>query len=147
MINISTDYSLENREKYLTLQNDYFSAVTLNEILDDIDRKIIKDIDDADVSDNEKINGKYGEASLRDISSGAKTVLNLRNMLKKNKECYIDITSCGDNAIDVLVDLLKQYDDTFNINLLTCLKNYISYKPINIRVNNSYNAKCFADVR
>ncbi len=147
MINLSTDYSEENREKYLTFQNEYFSAVTLNEPLDDTDLIIIKRIDGAEVIEDNRIYGKYGETYLSNLSSGTKTVLNLRNMLKKHNECYIDITSCGDNAIEVLVDILKQYDNEVSINLLTCLNNYISYTPINIRVDNSYNAKCFADVR
>ena len=42
MINLTTDYSEKNREKYLTYQDDYFSAVTLNDPLDDIDIKINK---------------------------------------------------------------------------------------------------------
>ncbi len=146
MINLSTDYSIENREKYLTHQNDYFSAVTLNDVLDDIDKEIVKEIDKADVIDEYTISGKYGVTHIRNISSGAKTLLNLHNMIKNKKECYIDITSCGDNAIEVLVKLLKKYETGADINLLTCLKNYISYTPIKMRVDDLYYINCFADV-
>ena len=61
MVYISTDYSAENIKKYMLNQSDYFSAVTLNTPLDDIDKQIILDIDKAYVLDNYRIDGIYGE--------------------------------------------------------------------------------------
>lgn len=55
-------------------------------------------------------------------------------MLKKNKDCFIDITSCVDNAIEVLVEILKEFKGR-DIYLLTCVKNYISNTPIEMTLN------------
>lgn len=145
MVYISTDYSFENRQKYLIKQSDYFSAVTLNDVLDATDKEIIYKIDKAHVISGNRIDGIYGEAHIRDISNGAKTVINLRNMLKKSKKCFIDITSCGDNAIEVLVGVLKEFKDR-DIYLLTCVKNYISTTPIEMTLNDGVKINSFFEV-
>lgn len=148
MIYISTDYSVDNIKKYMLKQADYFSAVTLNTPLDAMDKKIILEIDKANVIDNYRINGIYGETSIRDLSNGSKTVLNLRNMLKHKDICYIDITSCGDNAIETLIKVLKDVENIEHkeVYLLTCLKNYISTTPIKMLLNETVEINSFFEV-
>ena len=148
MVYISTDYSAENIKKYMLNQSDYFSAVTLNTPLDDIDKQIILDIDKAYVLDNYRIDGIYGETNIRDISNGSKTVLNLRNMLKREDACYIDITSCGDNAIETLIKVLNNIENLEHkdVYLLTCLKNYISTTPIKMILNEKVEINSFFEV-
>ena len=148
MIYISTDYSVDNIKKYMLKQADYFSAVTLNTPLDDMDKQIILEIDKANVMDNYRMNGIYGETSIRDLSNGSKTVLNLRNMLKHKDICYIDITSCGDNAIETLIKVLKDVENIEHkeVYLLTCLKNYISTTPIKMLLNETVEINSFFEV-
>ena len=148
MVYISTDYSAENIKKYMLNQSDYFSAVTLNTPLDDIDKQIIREIDKAYVLDNYRINGIYGETNIRDISNGSKTVLNLRNMLKHENVCYIDITSCGDNAIETLINVLNNIEniEQKDVYLLTYLKNYISTTPIKMILNEKEEINSFFEV-
>lgn len=107
--------------------------------------EIIEKIDGATKKNDREINGKFGITFLTNISAGAKTILNLLNMIHNGEKCYIDISSCGDNAIDVLVDLLNKYSG-HNIHLLTCLKNYISVKPTHALVDNTYEISTFSQI-
>lgn len=148
MITVSTDYSEKNREKYLTEQGAYFTGITVKTPFDTTDIEIINKIDGADILNGEdEIQGIFGRTNIDKISTGAKTLLNLRNILKKQDEAYVDIASCGDNAIDLLVRILKQYPSDKIIHLLTNITNYINFEPIDLYVDNKYRANNFAEVR
>lgn len=145
MINISTDYSIENRQNYLCENNAYFKTITSNYEFTEEYWEIIKKIDGATIKNDKEINGKFGTTFLTNISAGTKTLLNILHMIHFNEKCAIDISSCGDNAIDVLVDILNKYKE-IDIRLLTCLKNYISVKPINALVDNEYMINRFSQI-
>ncbi len=83
--------------------------------LDDYDKKVMMDIDNSEVTDvnNSKIyNIKFKTvASLRDLSSGCKTVLNAHYILKNNITGYaINSVNCGGNALSYLYDLCNDTD-------------------------------------
>lgn len=147
MINIYTDISINNRKKFLSNQTKYLNFMTLKDGLDNIDKEILYNIDKAVCISDDKIEGIFGVTDIGNISNGAKTVINLRHMLKKSNECYIDITSCGDNALDVLADVLNQYGEDKSINLLMRVLGNSSTKEVKLNVNNQKIVNAFREVK
>ncbi len=80
--------------------------------IDDTDRKIMKQIDDAEVIDLglRRLKTPFGFCYSDKLSMGCKTALLANHLKKTNNTRYaIDIISCGYNAMDVIYELL---DDT-----------------------------------
>lgn len=147
MINIYTDVSSDNRKKFLSNQTKYLNFMTLKDGLDSVDKEIIYNIDKAVCISDDKIDGIFGITDIENISNGAKTVINLRHMLKHSNECFIDITSCGDNALDVLADVLNKYGEEKRINLLMRVLGNSSTKKVTLNVNNQKVVNAFREVK
>lgn len=91
----------QESEKWI-LQNDwYFNLYTGNEEFTQKERKIIEKIDHAKITKNKHIETKYGLGTIRNLSSGCKTILNVL----KNPEKIVNVDECGGNVLDELFSL------------------------------------------
>ena len=81
------------------LQNDwYFNLYTSNENFSEQDEEIIWLIDHAKLTLNKRIETKYGLGTVRNLSSGCKTLLNVM----KNPDKVVNADECGKNVLDIL---------------------------------------------
>lgn len=64
-------------------------------------KKIIEIIDHAKVTPEKRIETKYGLGTLRNLSSGCKTLLNVM----KNPDKIVNIEECGQNVLELLFSL------------------------------------------
>ena len=84
------------------LQNDwYFNLYTSNEKFTEEDRAVIWQIDHAKLTEDKRIETKYGLGTIRNLSSGCKTLLNVM----KNPDKIVNIEECGKNVLDLLFSL------------------------------------------
>ena len=86
------------------LQNDwYFNLYTSNEKFTEEDRAVIWQIDHAKLTEETK----YGLGTIRNLSSGCKTMLNVM----KNPQKIVNADECGQNVLDILfsVDGISLY--------------------------------------
>lgn len=86
------------------LKNDlYFNLNTGNEELSEKDKELIHQADDAIVIPDKHIETKYGLGTIRNLSSGCKTLLNI----KKHPDKVVCVEECGPNVLN----LIFQMDD------------------------------------
>ena len=70
----------QDSDKWI-LQNDwYFNLYTSNEEFTEADKKLIWQIDHAKLGRDKHIETKYGLGTIRNLSSGCKTILNVMKM-------------------------------------------------------------------
>lgn len=97
MINIITH---TGNNSIINFNDEYFCGTYMNYSFTDLDKKIIKQIDSAVIIDDDKIQTPFGIASIEDLSTGCKTLININH----NPNKIISIVECGDNAIDCLFE-------------------------------------------
>ena len=90
-------------------------------------KKIVRKIDNAILDDNGIIQSPIGKCTLKDISTGCKSILLL--VYLKDSDIIVPLNECGLNAIDVAFELGASMD----------LYGYLSYGI----VVNDKNAECF----
>lgn len=84
------------------LKNDlFFNLYTSNQTLSDADKKAIEAIDTAKVTDGYHIETKYGLGTIRNLSSGCKTYLNIL----KNPDKVVSTEECGPNVLEKIFDM------------------------------------------
>lgn len=84
------------------LKNDwYFNLYTGNGIFTQEDRRFIEQIDHAKLTDAKHIETKYGLGTIRNLSSGCKTILNVI----KNPGKIVSAEECGKNVLDLLFSM------------------------------------------
>lgn len=84
------------------LQNDwYFNLYTSNESFTKEEKKLIEQIDHARVTDDKHIETRYGLGTVRNLSSGCKTLLNVM----KHPDKVVNADECGKNVLDVLFSM------------------------------------------
>lgn len=84
------------------MQNDwYFNLYTSNEEISEKEMEMIELIDHAKVTRDKHIETKYGLGTLRNLSSGCKTLLNVI----KNPDKIVNIEECGNNVLDLLFSM------------------------------------------
>lgn len=95
-------YTEKREEESWILKNDlYFNLCTGNLPLTEEDKKIIFQIDQAVVTEDNRIETKYGIGTIRNLSSGCKTYLNVL----KNPGKTVSVSECGRNVLDMLFRL------------------------------------------
>lgn len=84
------------------LQNDwYFNLYTSNEKFTEEDKVVIWQIDHAKLTEDKRIETKYGLGTIRNLSSGCKTMLNVM----KNPQKIVNADECGQNVLDILFSM------------------------------------------
>lgn len=84
------------------LQNDaFFNLYTSNEVFSEEDAEIIWQIDHAKITEDKHIETKYGLGTVRNLSTGCKTLLNVRRNPKK----VVNADECGRNVLERLFQM------------------------------------------
>lgn len=92
-------YTERQESEQWILKNDlYFNLYTSNQPLTEEDREAIAKIDAATVTEDNHIETKYGLGTIRNLSSGCKTYLNV----VKNPDKIVSAEECGANVLTIL---------------------------------------------
>ena len=90
------------------LQNDlYFNLNTANEEMSQNEISLIQQVDEAKLTQDKHIETKYGLGTIRNLSSGCKTLLNI----VKHPDKVVCVEECGPNVLNVIfaMDNIKIY--------------------------------------
>src|SRR5574344_29188 len=90
------------------IKNDlFFNLNTSNEEMSDNEVALIKQIDDAKLTPDKHIETKYGLGTIRNLSSGCKTLLNI----VKHPDKVVCVEECGPNVLKIIftMDNIKIY--------------------------------------
>ena len=90
------------------LQNDlYFNINTSNEEMSQKEVDLIRQIDGAKLTPDKHIETKYGLGTIRNLSSGCKTLLNI----VKHSDKVVNVEECGPNVLKIIftMDNIKIY--------------------------------------
>lgn len=101
-------YTEKQDSKDWILKNDlYFNLNTGNEEMTEKDIELIKKVDNAILTPEKRIETKYGLGTIRNLSSGCKTLLNL----EKHPDKVICVEECGPNVLKLIfqMDNIKIY--------------------------------------
>ena len=101
-------YTEKKDSKDWILQNDlYFNLNTSNEEMSEKERNLILQVDDAKLTPDKHIETRYGLGTIRNLSSGCKTLLNL----VKHPEKVVCVEECGPNVLKIIfsMDNIKIY--------------------------------------
>ena len=84
------------------IQNDlFFNLNTSNEEISTDEKRIIWEIDKAKLTADKHIETKYGVGTIRNLSSGCKTLLNIL----KHPEKVVCVEECGANVMDIIFSM------------------------------------------
>ena len=101
-------YTEKKDSKDWIIKNDlFFNLNTSNEEMSDNEVALIKQVDDAKLTPDKHIETKYGLGTIRNLSSGCKTLLNI----VKHPEKVVCVEECGPNVLKVIfsMDNIKIY--------------------------------------
>ncbi len=144
VIYINTYCYETDRQKYKTNIEDLFRNTVMNDEVDSRDADLMWIIDQARYQGNNTItNFMDCVTSTVNLSRGLKTLLVIRWFIKNNRQdLYFDITSCGNNVMEQLIDEVKGTDVYFLTRNYAILCN----KYADILVNNTYRIKALSDL-
>ena len=81
------------------LQNDlYFNLITGNEEMSQKEIDLIWQIDEAKLTPDKHIETKYGLGTIRNLSSGCKTLINI----VKHPDKVVNVEECGPNVLKII---------------------------------------------
>ena len=101
-------YTEKKNSKDWILKNDlYFNLSTSNEEMSKEEIELIREVDDAILTPDKHIETKYGLGTIRNLSSGCKTLLNI----VKHPEKVVCVEECGPNVLKKIfeIDNIKIY--------------------------------------
>lgn len=115
MINIT---SKEPTENYIRGVDAEFDVMIKARMFNNLSLEVMKKVDNAELLDKNlgTIKTPYGITDITHLSTGCKTVLLYLNMPDEDKNCILNISQAGPNALEVLfdcVDLLKDSNSKF----------------------------------
>jgi hypothetical protein len=95
----------------ITDNESFFNRYITAKNIDESGRGFMEKIDGARILDEDlgTIITPLGATVLENISTGAKTVLNLIYLQQKNEPAALDITECGANALDAIFTLMNNH--------------------------------------
>lgn len=105
MINIYTSVKAAKQDgKSVILCNDteFLSRIHYS-MLDNTDKELMAKIDHAAYIEGEIIRTPFGSTTIYELSTGCKTVINLRHIIQDEvrvKSTVIRVTACGQNALE-----------------------------------------------
>lgn len=92
-------YTNKSDSKNWIFQNDlYFNLNTGNEEMTQSEIDLIQQIDDAKLTPDKHIETKYGLGTIRNLSSGCKTLLNI----VKHPDKVVCVEECGPNVLKII---------------------------------------------
>ena len=95
-------YTEKKESSSWILKNDlYFNLNTSNEEMTEKDRKLIQQADDAVLTPDKHIETKYGLGTIRNLSSGCKTLLNI----VKHPDKVVCVEECGPNVLKLIFQM------------------------------------------
>lgn len=95
-------YTEKKNSKDWILKNDlYFNLNTSNEELSKEEIELIREVDDAILTPDKHIETKYGLGTIRNLSSGCKTLLNI----VKHPEKVVCVEECGPNVLKKIFEM------------------------------------------
>ena len=95
-------YTEKKNSKDWILKNDlYFNLNTSNEEMSKEEIELIREVDDAILTSDKHIETKYGLGTIRNLSSGCKTLLNL----VKHPEKVVCVEECGPNVLKKIFEM------------------------------------------
>lgn len=90
----------EERFKRLDFYNDlYFNLNTGNEDMSQKEIDLIQQVDEAKLTPDKHIETKYGLGTIRNLSSGCKTLLNI----VKHPDKVVNVEECGPNVLRIIL--------------------------------------------
>ena len=101
-------YTEKKNSKDWILKNDlYFNLNTSNEEMTKKDAEIMKQIDNAVLTLDKHIQTSYGLGTIRNLSTGCKTLLNI----VKHPDKVVNVEECGPNVLKIIftMDNIKIY--------------------------------------
>lgn len=101
-------YTEKRGSKDWILQNDlYFNLNTGNEGMSQNEIDLIQQVDEAKLTPDKHIETKYGLGTIRNLSSGCKTLLNI----VKHPDKVVNVEECGPNVLRIIftMDDIKIY--------------------------------------
>lgn len=101
MIYLYTSIDNEKKKDYILLNDQYFNLYTSNLSMSETEKEAIWDIDQAKLTADNHIETKYGIGTLRNLSSGCKSYLNV--LLNPDK--IVSVMECGANVLEKLFQL------------------------------------------
>ena len=96
MIDIYTEK--KDSKDWIIQNNLFFNLHTGNEEMSEKDKKKIKQIDGAILTSDKHIETQYGLGTIRNLSSGCKTLLNI----VKHPEKVVCVEECGPNVLKII---------------------------------------------
>lgn len=92
-------YTEKRDSKDWILQNDlYFNLNTSNEEMSQKEIDLIQQVDNAKLTSDKHIETKYGLGTIRNLSSGCKTLLNI----VKHPDKVVCVEECGPNVLKII---------------------------------------------
>ena len=92
-------YTEKRDSKDWILQNDlYFNLNTSNEAMSQKEIDLIQQVDNAKLTPDKHIETKYGLGTIRNLSSGCKTLLNI----VKHPDKVVCVEECGPNVLKII---------------------------------------------
>ena len=101
-------YTEKKESKDWIIKNDlYFNLNTSNEEMSEKEIDLIRQVDEARLTPDKHIETKYGLGTIRNLSSGCKTLLNI----VKHPEKVVCVEECGANVLKIIfaMDNIKVY--------------------------------------
>ena len=101
-------YTEKRNLKDCILQNDlYFNLNTGNEEMSQYEINLIQQVDETKLTPDKHIETKYGLGTIRNLSSGCKTLLNI----VKHPDKVVNVEECGPNVLKIIftMDNIKIY--------------------------------------
>ena len=101
-------YTEKKDSKDWIFQNDlYFNLNTSNEEMSQYEINLIRQVDEAKLTPDKHIETKYGLGTIRNLSSGCKTLLNI----VKHPDKVVNVEECGPNVLKIIftMDNIKIY--------------------------------------
>jgi hypothetical protein len=115
MVKIYFSYNLITKDIIIS-NNAFFNRnATISDILEA--GKLIKIIDGAEIIDTKlcTIKTPFGVTSIRNLSSGSKTAINVMHIARNKLDYSVDISECGWNALNCIFEFLDLNDSCVQI--------------------------------
>lgn len=137
MIRLYSNINLVNKNLYIPNVNKFFDKHIKCNDFDKTDIKVIKVLDKAKITDVNlgTIKTKYGLTNIKNLSTGCKTVLVYRYLeknIRKYNGYFLNITECGDNAVNLLFKCVK---DNTEIKFVTFGYPFVEVKDKTFLIN------------